>query len=144
MLKDYPDHHDAELVLKLYDLRREATMRESRSAINGQFWPKDAEEVLAITKRDHPLNAAWRQTSTYWEMVYSLAKHGIVHADFLMESAGEGILLYAKIESHLEKLRELNPQAFRNAEWVTSHCETGKRVLASFRQRVADAQAARQ
>lgn len=139
MPKDYPDHHDAELVLKLYDLRREATMRESRSAINGQFWPTSWDETVAITKADHPLNAAWRQTSTYWEMVYSLAKHGIVHADFLMESAGEGLFLFAKVEPYLERLRELSPHAFRNAEWITANCETGKRVLNGFRQRVAAA-----
>ena len=40
MSKTTPDHHDAELVLKVYDLRREATTRQSRAAINGQFWPK--------------------------------------------------------------------------------------------------------
>ena len=45
--KDMPDHHDADLVIKLYELRREPVMRESRSAINRQFWPATAEEALA-------------------------------------------------------------------------------------------------
>lgn len=81
MTKSTPDHHDAELVIKLYDLRREAVMRESRDAINAEYWPKDVDEAAAILARDHPLNRAYRQVSTYWEMVFGMAKHGIVHAD---------------------------------------------------------------
>ena len=64
MLKEAPDHHDAELILKLYDLRREAVMRESRNAINAKFWPRNAEEAVAVTVTEHPLNLAYRQTST--------------------------------------------------------------------------------
>ena len=48
--KDFPDHHDAELVLRLYELRREPTMREARVAINTKFTPKTFEEFSAITK----------------------------------------------------------------------------------------------
>src|SRR4051812_27817410 len=86
VLKEAPDHHDADLVLKIYDLRREAVMRESRTAINTKFWPRSADEAVAVTKNDHPLNLAYRQTTAYWEMVYSMARHGIVHPDFLVEN----------------------------------------------------------
>ena len=48
-----PDHHDAELVLKLYELRREPVMRESRDAINAQFMPRSFEDVAAIAKDAH-------------------------------------------------------------------------------------------
>jgi hypothetical protein len=64
MSKDKPDHHDAELVLKLYDLRREPVMRASRDAMLGKFWPKSYEDFVAVTKFDHPLNAAFRQVSS--------------------------------------------------------------------------------
>ena len=50
-IKDFPDHHDAELVMKLYDLRREAIMREARSAVNGKYWPKNAEEATGVLDR---------------------------------------------------------------------------------------------
>ena len=78
MLKESPDHHDADLVLKIYDLRRETVMRESRTAINAKFWPRSSEEAIAVTATDHPLNLAYRQTSGYWEMVYGMARHGII------------------------------------------------------------------
>ena len=107
MQKYFPDHIEAELVLKVYELRREPVMRESRDKINGsQFMPKSYEDVQAIRKPDHPLNAPFRQTSTYWELVYGLARHGIVHGDFLIESNGEGLILLDHIFPHLEQQRE--------------------------------------
>lgn len=136
-IKDFPDHHDAELALRCYELRRDPVMRESRAKIN-QFLPRTAEEALAIVKSDHPLNAAFRQTSSYWEMVYAMAKHGIVHPDFLLESASEGLLLYARVEGFLADFRKgWNPGAFTNAEWIANNCDAGKRLLERFRARVA-------
>src|SRR5450830_961918 len=119
MSKEHPDHHDAELAFRAYEMRRESVMRESRTAINRDFWPKSFAELLAITKGDHPLNAAWRQTTTYWEMVYGTVKHGIVNADYFMESSGEGIFLFARVAPYLEELRrEVSPAAFQKAEGV--------------------------
>ena len=103
-LKDTPDHHDAELVLKLYELRREAIMRESRAALIAKFHPTSFEDIQAILKGEHPLNAAYRQVSTFWEMVYSMARHGAIHAEFLMESSGEGLLLFSRIEPRSESV----------------------------------------
>lgn len=136
MQKDLPDHHDAELVLKVYDLRREDVMRDSRRKV-AEFLPRTFGDVQAIVKNDHPLNAAYRQVSTYWEMVYGLARHGIVHADYLLENNGEGLILFAKIAPWLERYRqEISPRAFRNAEWAATQCEMGKTIFASFRARV--------
>ena len=137
MSKHAPDHHDADLVLRLYDLRREPVMRESRDAINAEFWPKDADEAVAVLSPDHPLNRAYRQTSTYWEMVYGMAKHGIVHTDYLLENTGEGMFLYAKVEPYLEEMRAAShPRIFQNAEWVANSGEFADVVLQRFRDRI--------
>ncbi len=140
MQKDYPDHHDAELVLRLYELRREPVMRESRNALNAKFIPKTYEEFAAVTKSDHPLNAAYRQVGTYWEMAYGLIKHGVLHAELAMESNGEGMLHFAKGQPWLERIRkEISPRAFVNAEWVATETEAGKRVFALFEERMKKA-----
>lgn len=134
MLNEAPDHHDADLILKLYDLRRETVMRESRNAINAKFWPRNADEALAITATDHPLNIAYRQTSGYWEMVYGIARHGIVPADFLVENNGEGLFLFARVEPYVEKIRQAGfPRAFRNAQWVATGSETGIAMMEGLR-----------
>lgn len=136
MSKESPDHHDAELVIKLYDLRRETVMRQSRSAINGWI-PKSFEEIVAVTQLAHPLNAAWRQVSSYWEMVYSMGRHGIVHGNYFVESNGEGLLLFAKIAPHLERFRkEISPTAFKNAEWAATETTVGKQKMALFQKRI--------
>jgi len=136
MIKEVPDHHDAELVLRLYELRRETVMRESRSKI--MTWlPRTWEEFLAATQMDHPLNAAFRQTSSYWEMAYGMARHHIVNPDYLMENTTEGLFLYAKVLPFLERFRkEFAPTAFRNVEWITTNCATGKQRLEMVQGRV--------
>ncbi len=137
MSKENPDHHDAELAFRAYELRREPVMRDSRNAINRDFWPKSFAEAQAVTKADHPLNAAWRQTTTYWEMVYGTVRHGIVNADYFMESSGEGMFLFARIAPYLEDFRrEVSPFAFQNAEWVAKNTEVGRKQFAMFGARV--------
>lgn len=137
MSKDHPDHHDAELAFRAYDLRREAVMRESRNALNRDFWPRSFADVLAVTKADHPLNAAWRQTTTYWEMVYGTVKHGIVNADYFMESNGEGMFLFARVAPYLDELRrEVSPVALQNTEWVARNTAVGQRMFAMFTARL--------
>ena len=128
-IKPAPDHHDAELILKLYDLRREPVMRQSRSAI-GQFFPKTWEDVAAVTQPANALNPAWRQCSSYWEMAYGMARFGIVNPDYLAENTGEGFFLFAKIQPHLERYRkEISPLAFYNAEWLLQNSASARRML---------------
>ena len=137
MAKDTPDHHDAELVLRLYELRRETVMRESRDTINSQFWPRSFDDVLAVTKRDHHLNRPFRQVASYWEMVYGMVKHGVVNAEYFLESNGEGFFLFAKVLPYLEAYRrEVSAQAFRNAEWVALKSPAGREVFEAIQARV--------
>ena len=137
MIKDAPDHHDAELVLRLYELRREPTMRESRRWLSGEFWPASADAVLALTRFDHPQNATWRQVTSYWEMAYGMARHGIVNPDYLAESTSEGLFLFAKLVPWLAPLREqYSPRAFLNTEWLATQCDTGRALVAYYREAI--------
>ncbi|MCA0376768.1 MAG: hypothetical protein LCH84_14040 [Gemmatimonadetes bacterium] len=134
--KDHPDHHDGELVLRFYELRREPVMREARANIIQKFHPLTQDDALAILKGDHPLNAAYRQVSTYWEMVYGMARNGIVHGDYMMESNGEGLLLFTRMEPWLDAVRAAQtPLAYRNAQWVAENTATGKATAERFRAR---------
>jgi hypothetical protein len=136
MPRKKPDHRDAQLVLRLYDLRREAVMRESRRTI-AAWLPRSFEDVLAITQLGDPRNAAWRQVSSYYEMAFGFARHGIVHADLLAENATEGLLLYAKVEPYLKRFRkEVSPTAFRNAEWLAGRSAAARERLKLLRKRI--------
>ncbi|MBL8729063.1 MAG: hypothetical protein JNM25_11570 [Planctomycetes bacterium] len=137
MSKQAPDHHDAELALKVYDLRREPVMRESRDAINRDYWPRNEAEAVAVLKPEHPLNRAYRQVSTYWEMVYGLCKHGIVNTEFLLDSNGEGLLLFARVEPYVAAIRKAtSPRSFEKAEWVAKSSDVGQKLMEIFRARI--------
>jgi hypothetical protein len=136
MIKEKPDHHDAELVLRLYDLRREPVMRQSRTAMM-QFMPRSYEDLVSVTQPNHPSNAAWRQVSSYWEMAWSFARHGVCNPDFLVENTAEGLFLFAKVQPYLERFRkEFSPTAFRNAEWIATQCDSGRERYAMVQTRV--------
>ena len=137
MSKDTPDHHDAELVLRVYELRREPVMRQSRHELLATFWPRSYEEVVMVTKPTHPLNAAFRQVGSYWEMVYGMVRHGIVHPDYFMETNGEGLFLYVRVAPYQAQYRaEVSPVAFRNSEWVATETAAGRRMFDVFSARV--------
>jgi hypothetical protein len=144
MLKENPDHHDADLLLKIYDLRREAVMRESRATMLRDYWPRTAEDALDVLRGDHPLNRPWRQVTTYWEMVFGMARRGIIHAEFLVDNSGEGLVYYSRAEPYLTQLRQASgPRVLQHTEWIANETETGRKMLELFRARTAKALAER-
>ncbi len=137
MPADKADHTDAELILRLYDLRREAVMRQARSDLFVKFHPRSFEDVQAVLKPDHPLNVAYRMVSSYWEMAAGFVKHGILHADLFAENCGEGLFLYAKMEPYLDRLRrEYSPTAYVNLEFVLRKSDEAMRRLELVRKRL--------
>jgi hypothetical protein len=88
---------DAELILKLYELRQEETLRTARRFLVFEFNPKTVEELRAVsrdTKSEY--NPYWRQAMSFWEMAASLVLRGALDADLFLDSSVEGILIYAK------------------------------------------------
>jgi hypothetical protein len=101
---------DAEIILKLYQLRTEAVMRQARAWITGEFWPQSLEEFAAVAENPaDPHNAWFRQVITYWEMAAAMVLHGAVSAELFVDSNGEGFFLLAKFAPILEAIRENNP-----------------------------------
>lgn len=130
-----PGPADAEIVLKLYDLRREAVMRASRDTLL-RWTPKSFEDIAAVTDFGHEDNAAFRQVTSYFEMAFGLARHGAVDPELIAEWCGEGFFLFAKIHPYLAEFREkASPTAFSNVEWAAENTEFGKSRLAMFLKR---------
>ena len=129
---------DAELILRLYDLRREAVMRQSRSDIFTKFHPKAYEDITAVAKADHPLNTAYRMVSSYWEMAAGLVKHGALHLELFSENCGEGLFFFAKVQPHLDRLRaEVSPTSYANLEWVVKKSPEARKRLEVVKKRLA-------
>jgi hypothetical protein len=115
---------DAEVVMRLYELRREETLRNARRFMVFEFQPKTLEELRAVsrdlTAKD---NAAWRQVLSYWEMAASFVLRGAVDADLFLDSSAEGILLYAKFHHfHAETEKESgNPFMGQTAKLIAKY-----------------------
>lgn len=113
--------HDAELILKLYDLRREATMRRARQWMASEFNPQSFEEFMAPLKAWGTEQNAWfRQVTSYWEMAASLVLHGALNGDLFLDCNGEPLFLYAKIRPFLAELRKTNPHFMMQTEKLVS------------------------
>ena len=106
---------DAELVLRLYEIRREETLRKARKFLTFDFDPKNVEELRAVSRaRGTQENAYWRQAMSYWEMAASLVLRGAVDADLFLDSNVEGILLYAKYHHFHKDTEAQNGPFMRN------------------------------
>lgn len=97
---------DAELILKLYDLRREPVMREARAFVFN-FTPQNIDDVMSIVS-DSSLkeNAYVRQVVGYWEMAASLVLRGALNEDLARDNFTELLFVYARLEPFLAEVRQ--------------------------------------
>ncbi|HEY9281959.1 MAG TPA: hypothetical protein VIP46_00750 [Pyrinomonadaceae bacterium] len=95
-------YESADLILKLYDLRREAAMREARQWMAG-FNPDSAQDVLGALMGEH--SARFRQVMSYWDMAAALVLNGAIDEQMFDDANGEHLFYFAKIEPYLEELR---------------------------------------
>jgi len=95
----------AELILRLYEIRREDEMRRARDWFAGQFFPSTPEEVLAAWTG--PESARYRMVTTYWEMAATLVNHGAIPEDLFHDANTEHVAVWVKLRPHLERLRQM-------------------------------------
>jgi hypothetical protein len=104
---------DAEIILKLYELRTEAVMREARAWITAEFWPETADEFFVILNDSGSQKNCWlRQVVTYWEMAASLVLHGALSADLFVDCNSEPFFILAKLAHILPDIHARSPLYF--------------------------------
>lgn len=128
---------DGELVLRLYEIRREETLRKARRFMVFDFNPKTLEELRAVSRdQTSEHNAAWRQTLSYWEMAAALVLQGALDADLFLDTNGEGILLYAKFHHfHAESEKESGSPFMRNTAALIAKFPAAQAMHEMFLQR---------
>ncbi|MBI3649815.1 MAG: hypothetical protein HY231_02065 [Acidobacteria bacterium] len=107
MSKTSATPEDAQLVLRLYELRRDDELRKARAWYASEFLPDSFDDVKAVWfDSKHPHNAHFRMVTTYWDMAASFVVQGALNGDLLLESSTELIVIYAKVEPYLKEMRE--------------------------------------
>jgi hypothetical protein len=138
-----PTHEDANLILRLYDLRREEKMRAARSWFVANFKPKSMAEFQQLCPPGSEPNAFARQVTTYWDMAASFVTAGILDEELLFQSSRELLLVWTRLEPIVEEVRSAfkDPTYMRNLETVAkSYVEylnrAGPDIAMAFKARV--------
>ena len=136
-----PTAADAQLILQLYELRREAEMRKARNWWTAEFFPQSADDFLAISREMGTQENNWlRQVSGYWGLAASFVLQGVLNEDLFLQPgfSGEMFLIYAKLQPFIKELREKagDPHIFLNVEKVITHTKWGRDRLQFMLKRV--------
>lgn len=113
-------YDDANLILRLYELRRDERMRAARRWYMEHFGPSTLAEMRELCPPGSDANASFRQVSSYYEMVASFITSGVLNEELYFQSGGELYLVYIRLEPFLDELREAfkNPGVYKNLEAV--------------------------
>ena len=133
----------AELIMKLYDLRRESVMREARNWFFA-FNPESIEDIQRAGMGEH--SAYYRMVTTYWDMACSFVNHGAIDAEMFHDTNGEHVLVFAKLQPFLEQLRvSVSPKYMQHLEQAVMAIPDVEARIARMREitrRMAQARAA--
>jgi hypothetical protein len=125
---------DAEIILKLYELRREPELRKARNWWLWDFSPRTAEDFIKVANAAGSQENNWlRQCASYWGMAAALVNQALLDEDLFLRPAcsGEMFFIFAKVYPFLEELREKlgDPEVFRDVEQVVMSTKWGRERL---------------
>ncbi len=128
-------HDDAELILKLYDLRREPVMRQARDWMF-TFNPTSIQDVFDALLSEH--GGHYRMVISYWDMAAALVNNGAIDETLFNETNGEHIFVYSKIEPVIEEIRTMfgSPDFLRNLETLIKRIPNIDEKLPAMRERM--------
>jgi hypothetical protein len=114
-------YDDANLILRLYELRRETKLREARDWFSANFkGVKTMGDLTRIGPPGSPGDAYVRMVTSYWDMVASFVTSGVLNRSLFFESGGELLFTWFRIEAIVPAIREAfgNPNIQANMEQV--------------------------
>jgi hypothetical protein len=134
----------ANLILKLYELRREEVMRKARNWYVGEFHPGSSQDV-SNAMMNSETSAYYRMVTSYWEMACSLVTNGAIDEQMFNDANGEHLVVFAKLEPFLAELRQTynNPTALQHLERIVMNIPEAKEKMARFREMIKQFAAAR-
>ena len=128
-------HDEADLILKLYELRREPTMRAARDWYFREFHPQSGDDIRSAIFGEH--SAHFRMVTSYWDMAAALVNHGAISIDFFNDANGEQFGVFSKMEPVLEEARTIiGPGVLANLEKLIDATPDGRARTAAIRERM--------
>jgi hypothetical protein len=128
-----PTHADAELLLRLYEIRRDPELRTARKWFLTEFQPRPWDEMKS-TYLSHTDEDRWfRMTFSYWEMVGTLVNRGVLHDELFFEHTGEDVVTWERCKPWIAGARAaIRPTYLHNFETlVENHVKFRNRINAA-------------
>jgi hypothetical protein len=123
-----PTYDDANLILRLYEMRREERMRHARAWFTSTCkGVKSYEELIKLAPGGSDENASYRMVVTYWELVSSFIASGILHRELFFQSGRELLLVWERVSDFLPSMRE----AYKDPNYL-KHLETVGTEFAAY------------
>jgi hypothetical protein len=128
-------HDDADLILKLYDLRREAVMREARNWFF-TFNPTSVQDIIETLLSEQ--SGHYRMVISYWEMAAAMVNNGAIDEQLFTETNGEHIFVYSKIAHLIPEIRALfgSDDFLRNLETLVKRIPEHEEKIGAMRERM--------
>ncbi len=130
---------DAQVIMELYELRREDEMRKARNWYGAEFHPQSVDDVMSVVNAfGSDANRYFRMVTSYWEMAAAFVLNGAVNEQLFMDTQNEMFFIYAKLVPYVEGVREKmgSPDAMKKVETLINRSEESKKKLEAFRARV--------
>jgi hypothetical protein len=101
-----PTYDDANLILRLYEMRREERMRKARAWFTSHFKVTSWDELQKLAPPGSEENASFRMVTTYWDMVGSFITSGVLHKELFFQSGRELLLVWERVRDVLPEVRD--------------------------------------
>ena len=118
-------HEQAQLLLQVYDLRREAKLRIARTWVLNNFWAESLEEMELVAPTGSDQNAYMRQVASYWDMACMFLNHGLLNREQFFANSGEFYMVWTRLQPLAELFRKAykNPTFFKEMETAAAEYE---------------------
>ncbi len=115
-------HEQVNLMLRLYDIRREPRLREARDWFIREFTPASGDDAQKLAPPNSQENAFMRMVLGYWDMVANIVNRGLIDEEFFFENTNEQWVAWERAKPAILAWRESlhNPILFASLE---EHCK---------------------
>jgi hypothetical protein len=129
-----PTHADAQLLLHLYEMRREPELRRARKWMMSEFKPTTWADIKSRYLSNVDEDRWFRMTTSYWEMLATMVNRGVLHAELFFDHTGEDIVTWERIKMLVPDARaDIRPTyLFQFERLVQAHQAYRKKSIAAF------------
>jgi len=130
---------DALVILKLYEIRGEALMRQARAWFFSEFNPKSGIDILALMQSGEKESAFYRMVSSHWEVAAALVNNGGIDKKMFLEANSEHLVVFAKLQPFIAEIRETigEPDYLANLEQLVMKADNVDKKLENRRRLIA-------